>query len=155
MATVKNYTKIAGPRINSLLDDPVQYLKDYYQKGLGDDKKNVFAERLEGNTPGPLTFEDATTVFEQEFKSNLVEYRREMLKAKAKRKAAVFLMPMWFFIRPIPADEEQQTWVNRLDEGGDLNKLAEEAGFLVSAYIYHTGEKPNPVLMCALFVPNL
>ena len=151
-------TKIAGPGA-SIVQDPSQFVEKYYRKGLKNCRTSndftVLTERDDNGKAAPLPLEVANIVFETEFKDNLPKYRKQMLKAKAKRKAAVFMMPMWFFMSPIPSVEEQQTWVNRFDEEGDLDQLAKEAGFLATASIFHTGDVPNPVLLCAVLVADI
>lgn len=152
-------TKIDGPRAASMLQDPTQFVEEYYRKGLRNCKTSkdftVLCERDDDGKAAPLLLEVANAVFETEFKDNLPKYRKLMLKAKAQRKATVIMMPLWFVMSPIPSVEEQQTWVNRFDEEGDLHQLAKETGFLATASIFHTGDVPNPVLLCAVLVPDM
>lgn len=139
---------------------PDKFVENYYKKGLDEwvnDKRGVFLkERMDGRQE-PLLFSEAAALVTAKLTEELPKYRREMLKEKARRKAAIFLMPLWFIIPTIREEktqEEAKQYMEMYDEDGALLKMCEEKGLFAYFSLLHTDNPNQPTLMSVLLLEN-
>ena len=155
--------KKCHPAVSRSLSEggPDKMIEEYYRKGLKQwkqDKRGVYMKD-DGETLEPMTYTEAAALVTADLTEKLPHYRREMLKAKAKRQAAVFLMPRWFVMPSLLTAEgkaEHDKFLDLFDDDkGILQKMCAEKGLYCYFSAWHTDNPNVPVLLAAFLIENI